>query len=166
MFLFRLVNVSITVDRHPCYRIEKTPSSQSISLSCASTLYGQQVTLEKALTSSDPHENVLNICEVQIWVCRRGFYGDNCLIPCGKCEDSFCDRYNGNCRFSRCQPGYHGNICIDKCEAKRYGENCSLPCGHCANNATCHHVTGTCPGHCTPGLTCITGNNVEYFQLS
>ncbi|XP_046554321.1 scavenger receptor class F member 1-like isoform X2 [Haliotis rubra] len=31
----------------------------------------------------------------------------------------------------------------------KYGINCD--CGHCADNITCHHVTGTCPGGCQAG---------------
>jgi hypothetical protein len=41
---------------------------------------------------------------------------------------------------------------IVACDEEFYGHNCSGVCGHCANNATCDHVTGSCPSAvCEPG---------------
>ncbi|XP_056003146.1 multiple epidermal growth factor-like domains protein 10 isoform X2 [Ostrea edulis] len=90
----------------------------------------------------------LEICEVEVYGCPEKHYGEECGI-CNDCE-KHCDVINGQCRCFKAE--HHPPTCNRECKHGFYGTNCSLVCGHCAGNATCDHVTGSCPsGHCAPG---------------
>ncbi|XP_025108242.1 uncharacterized protein LOC112572666 isoform X2 [Pomacea canaliculata] len=93
-------------------------------------------------------EVMINFCEVQVWVCDDGWYGDNCTQVCGHCAGgSVCDKINGSC--TSCDTGFQLPKCTE-CAEGRYGDNCTQTCGNCSNDSTCDKVNGSC-GSCKPG---------------
>ncbi|XP_048243321.1 uncharacterized protein LOC124147527 isoform X2 [Haliotis rufescens] len=101
------------------------------------------------------HSTKLNLCEVEIYVCSNGRYGQNCSNACTdrKCAgDSPCDHVRGTC-VSGCEPGWMGQDCIGACSEGSYGQNCSNACTKrkCAGDSPCDHVRGTCVSGCEPG---------------
>ncbi|XP_025107091.1 fucolectin-7-like [Pomacea canaliculata] len=162
-FLRRLVGVSVRVDGVLCTKIRELPTRRRTSLSCATTLYGQRVKLEKELISSNSDENVLNICEVQIMVCPRGYFGDRCDRPCGKCRkrNSYCDRYTAKCQHALLPASLHWRHLPRMC-CYKYGENCKMSCGRCKDKVACRHDNGHCSSGCAAGWAapmCDTGNH-------
>ncbi|XP_025108285.1 multiple epidermal growth factor-like domains protein 10 [Pomacea canaliculata] len=102
---------------------------------------GRVVNITKGCDSSD---FVINLCQVQVWVCEDGWYGDNCTQVCGHCAGgSVCDKINGNC--TSCQTGFQLPNCTE-CKDGWYGESCGEVCGHCLRgNTTCDNKIGYCP---------------------
>ncbi|XP_062602036.1 multiple epidermal growth factor-like domains protein 10 [Saccostrea cucullata] len=85
--------------------------------------------------------------------CENGTFGSNCQSKCsGHCAGEIpCNKVDGFCTQG-CAVGWINPYCNDTCQTNFYGKNCSCSCGHCANNATCDHVTGSCPsGLCKRG---------------
>ncbi|XP_025108302.1 multiple epidermal growth factor-like domains protein 6 [Pomacea canaliculata] len=84
----------------------------------------------------------INICEVQVWVCDDGWYGDTCTQACGQCAGgSACDKTNGSC--VSCQMGFQPPLCAE-CVDGRYGGSCTQTCGNCPGGSVCDKVTGIC----------------------
>ena len=42
-------------------------------------------------------------------VCPDGYHGTRCDLPCGKCQESTCNKQNGSC--SACQPDFALPLC-------------------------------------------------------
>lgn len=64
------------------------------------------------LAFSGPEYNTLSLfLSVFCTECTDGFYGENCIQPCGKCEGggAMCDKKTGQC--VRCIPGFSGQKC-------------------------------------------------------
>ncbi|XP_025108270.1 multiple epidermal growth factor-like domains protein 6 [Pomacea canaliculata] len=93
-------------------------------------------------------EETMNFCEVQVWVCDDGWYGD-CTQACGRCAGgAVCDKVDGSC--TSCQTGFQLPTC-KVCTDGWYGDNCTQTCGNCANNSVCDKTTGRCTS-CTTGF--------------
>ncbi|XP_066289219.1 uncharacterized protein [Branchiostoma lanceolatum] len=71
--------------------------------------------------------------------CSQGTHGYGCRETCG-CENGACLPSDGACN---CTEGWFGQYCSRPCLPGRYGLSCHQICT-CKNNATCHHVDGTC----------------------
>ena len=64
----------------------------------------------------------LNFCEVEVLSCRPGFWGKDlesgdCSQSCGRCVEETCRVSDGHC-YSRCQEGYWGDICNNRCNCQ------------------------------------------------
>lgn len=82
--------------------------------------------------------------------CPEGFWGSDCLQPCGHCDISpSCDKDTGECLYG-CQNGWQlplCNLCVDGV----YGPTCQQLCGHCLHEAPCDKTEGLCLSGCDPG---------------
>ncbi|XP_048244185.1 uncharacterized protein LOC124125214 [Haliotis rufescens] len=101
------------------------------------------------------HSALLNLCEVEIYVCSNGIYGQKCSNYCTdrKCEGgSPCDHVRGTC-VSGCEPGWIDEDCRGACSSGSYGQNCSNSCADrkCTGDSPCDHISGTCVSGCEPG---------------
>ncbi|XP_048237040.1 multiple epidermal growth factor-like domains protein 10 isoform X2 [Haliotis rufescens] len=97
------------------------------------------------------HSTVLNLCEVEIYVCSPGVFGDSCTQFC-HCLQATCDPVSGVCP-GYCRPGWQGERCDTACSSGSYGQSCSNSCTDrkCAGDSPCDHVRGTCVSGCEPG---------------
>ncbi|XP_071088038.1 protein draper-like [Haliotis cracherodii] len=101
------------------------------------------------------HSIRLNLCEVEIYACSSGSYGQKCSNACTdrKCAgDSPCDHVRGTC-VAGCEPGWMGEDCREACSTGSYGQSCGNYCTDrkCAGDSPCDHVRGTCVSGCAPG---------------
>ncbi|XP_048243464.1 receptor-type tyrosine-protein phosphatase kappa-like [Haliotis rufescens] len=115
------------------------------------------------------HSTLLNLCEVEIYVCSIGSYGQNCSSCTDrKCAgDSPCDQARGTC-VSGCEPGWMSEDCTEACSSGSYGQNCSNYCTDrkCAGDSPCDHIRGTCVSGCEPGWIgedCSEACDVEHY---
>ncbi|XP_048237071.1 protein draper-like isoform X2 [Haliotis rufescens] len=97
------------------------------------------------------HSTMLNLCEVEIYVCSPGAFGDSCNMFC-HCPQATCDPVSGVCP-GYCRPGLQGERCDTACSSGSYGQKCSNACTDrkCAGDSPCDHVRGTCVAGCEPG---------------
>ncbi|XP_052271480.1 multiple epidermal growth factor-like domains protein 10 [Dreissena polymorpha] len=100
----------------------------------------------------------LELCEVEVYECGDGRYGQGCNKTCGQCSDPLysCNKKTGACRT--CRAGWQGEKCDAVCNAGSWGEGCQETCGHCIG--TCNPQNGTCNQGCEPGYigaTCMDG---------
>ncbi|KAK7481911.1 hypothetical protein BaRGS_00026819, partial [Batillaria attramentaria] len=133
-------NTSVTVDDQTCFNITDVRYlPEKIVKSCHTKLTGWKVRLSRFLPVSSTFGNTLNLCELQVWVCKPGHYGDRCFYTCSsKCQggQTKCDS-NGDC--------------TDECDATHYGSDCREKCGHCYGGERCNPYTGVCPRGCAAG---------------
>lgn len=135
-----------------CY---KDPKSQNLSSiienECRATT--QYIWFYQPYKSPDDCAPMLEICEVQVYGCRVGFYGEGCLKTCGVCKSRTCDIVTGQCdRFGCIHAGFQAPMCIE-CNTGFYGFNCTAQCSKYCKNNTCDRTTGTCLGGCVKGFT-------------
>ncbi|XP_046552770.1 receptor-type tyrosine-protein phosphatase mu-like isoform X6 [Haliotis rubra] len=108
---------------------------------------------QQALTGNNLQiqtRSFLTLCEVQIFVCSDGWFGEDCDKQCHCSQNTeVCDKITGQC-LSGCAPGYMGTDCQTACPDGYYG-NCTSKCGNCLNAADCNKATGICPGGCAAG---------------
>nr|XP_034318098.1 uncharacterized protein LOC105317649 [Crassostrea gigas] len=95
---------------------------------------------------------ILEICEIQVFGCETGYYGDHCRHKCDHCMNKAnCGIKDGSCDESGCATsGYQPPLCI-ACLKDKYGNDCEYTCGHCYNNASCDRNDGTCSNGCEKG---------------
>lgn len=130
-------------------------------LTCRQTAHRLKVYSD---TSGQPpgQDAHLNLCEVEVYECSNGTFGQNCSEQC-HCAGGRCDFNTGLCLDTgQCRDGWSSDSCTQKCSGGYFGRNCSVPCGHCDGNRPCHHVTGACSDGCAAGFTdpqngCFTG---------
>ncbi|XP_025105884.1 protein draper-like [Pomacea canaliculata] len=83
-------------------------------------------------------------CQSRETVCPHGYYGVNCLKPCGRCiGNTVCNWVTGNCTSG--------------CEEGSYGWRCEESCGECRGGPACEQATGLCDQGCELtyyGTTC------------
>ncbi|XP_060083383.1 receptor-type tyrosine-protein phosphatase kappa-like [Ylistrum balloti] len=93
----------------------------------------------------------LEICEVEVFACTEGTFGDNCDKFC-HCKNGTCDPNTGICPGGECQEGWMGEQCDIGCPDGKYGIGCNQTCGKCRNGDVCETMFGTCPNGCEPGF--------------
>ncbi|XP_048243323.1 uncharacterized protein LOC124147532 isoform X2 [Haliotis rufescens] len=93
----------------------------------------------------------LNLCEVEIYVCSPGVFGDSCNQFC-HCFQATCDPVSGVCPGD-CRPGWQGERCDTVCPNGSYGPKCNNMCTdrNCAGDSPCDHISGTCVSGCEAG---------------
>ncbi|XP_041372618.1 multiple epidermal growth factor-like domains protein 10 [Gigantopelta aegis] len=95
--------------------------------------------------------SIMDFCEVEIYVCDPGTFGDDCNQFC-HCLDGPCNYTTGECTGG-CKQNWTGNTC-SVCDATHYGQFCGGDCStrHCKNaSSTCDKTTGRCDNGCTAG---------------
>ncbi|CAC5415244.1 unnamed protein product [Mytilus coruscus] len=55
----------------------------------------------------------IDICEIEIGECRRGYFGFDCSTFCNGCLNTTCDKVDGNCTLG-CIDGFIGHGCDSK----------------------------------------------------
>ncbi|XP_048243463.1 multiple epidermal growth factor-like domains protein 10 isoform X2 [Haliotis rufescens] len=96
----------------------------------------------------------LNLCEVEIYVCSPGVFGENCSNFC-HCSNEPCHPVSGVCPAD-CRPGWQGDRCDTVCAENHYGVSCKDVCSNrrCLDpSSSCDRYTGTCDSGCTSGWT-------------
>ncbi|XP_064605939.1 multiple epidermal growth factor-like domains protein 6 [Liolophura sinensis] len=132
-----------------CYN---DPTSQPIRdvihVRCDAPVLGTSVTI----TLSGGDDVNLTLCEVEVYVCAAGWYGDHCENQCTGPQCQQCDPT--------------GTYCQD-CAVGRFGKDCLGLC-HCYDGVACQRE-GSCPGKgkklCARGWTgssCSTGKSLTH----
>ncbi|XP_070184128.1 uncharacterized protein [Littorina saxatilis] len=88
----RLYPFTITVDGQTCVSVTSAAGNRKNSVTCSSVMYGRVVRLNVATPG-----RMLNLCELQILVCKEGFYGLDCSTSCDTNCDGRCNRITGHC---------------------------------------------------------------------
>ncbi|XP_041357631.1 receptor-type tyrosine-protein phosphatase epsilon-like [Gigantopelta aegis] len=149
-----------------CYHHQDDSIQSIVNVNCNITnatkilhVYNERGTLETSGQSYERHA-YMELCEVEVYVCSNGTYGD-CRQFC-YCKDGPCDFITGQCPGSGiCEIGFTGQHCQTDCSSiGNYGVNCSESCSarHCFNRQMCHRVTGRCLDGCQDGWiapTCV-----------
>ncbi|XP_041374088.1 multiple epidermal growth factor-like domains protein 10 [Gigantopelta aegis] len=93
-------------------------------------------------------DRVMDFCEVEVFVCAAGSFGDDCSQFC-HCRDRPCNHVTGECTGG-CKPNWTGQT---SCDSSHYGELCNNNCSsrHCNVSSSCHNITGRCDSGCTAG---------------
>ncbi|XP_041374075.1 multiple epidermal growth factor-like domains protein 10 [Gigantopelta aegis] len=94
-------------------------------------------------------DKLMSFCEVEVYVCDAGTFGDNCTRFC-HCLNGPCDYVTGECSGG-CKPNWSGHTC-NVCDSNHYGELCREDCStrHCVGSSTCDSI-GRCDNGCTEG---------------
>ncbi|XP_025108223.1 receptor-type tyrosine-protein phosphatase kappa-like isoform X3 [Pomacea canaliculata] len=138
-FINRMICVNVSLDGKVLKRFSDTNEWSNSQYDISVGRRGRVVNITKDCSSDG---FMINICEVQVWVCDNGWYGDNCTQVCGHCGgDSFCDKKTGSC--TSCQTGFQLPLCR-VCADGWYGDSCTQTCGHCADSSVCDKVNGSC----------------------
>ncbi|XP_041374114.1 receptor-type tyrosine-protein phosphatase mu-like [Gigantopelta aegis] len=102
---------------------------------------------------SSNEDTAMNFCEVQIFVCDAGTFGDDCRQFC-HCLNGPCNYVTGECTGG-CKPNWTGTTCSE-CDSKHYGPLCGKPCygRHCDESrgkSSCDRKSGLCVDGCSAG---------------
>ncbi|XP_067663190.1 multiple epidermal growth factor-like domains protein 10 [Haliotis asinina] len=100
------------------------------------------------------NSSYLNLCEVEIYVCSLGLFGESCDEFC-HCGKDTCDHVSGLCPGD-CRQGWKGDRCDTECDADYYGVNCVNTCTDrkCSDvSSSCDRYTGSCDRGCLRGWT-------------
>ncbi|KAK7481918.1 hypothetical protein BaRGS_00026826, partial [Batillaria attramentaria] len=136
----RMENTRVTVDGQTCFNITDVRYlPEKINRSCHTKLTGRKVRLSGFLPVNSTFGNTLNLCELQVWVCKPGHYGDRCLYTC-----------SSQCQGGQTKCDSNGD-CTKGCDDTHYGPDCQEECGHCYGGKRCNASTGVCPTGCAPG---------------
>ncbi|XP_071088252.1 receptor-type tyrosine-protein phosphatase epsilon-like isoform X2 [Haliotis cracherodii] len=154
-YIWRLRNAVISLSNVstptvPCYAFpndtaQTSKSVYDVIMTCDVTGRYFTITLNTEL---------LNLCEVEVFVCSHGTFGELCNHFC-HCSDGPCDRFSGICAGD-CRPGWQGQNCSTACDKDQYGVNCNETCGNrkcAAAPSSCDRHTGSCNTGCLPGWT-------------
>ncbi|XP_025108257.1 multiple epidermal growth factor-like domains protein 11 [Pomacea canaliculata] len=156
--LKRMQCVRVSLDGREIYTF---PSSGIANVTTGIYLHppehGRVVNITRNCISAGDSVPLLNICEVQIWGCTNGSWGDDCQYQCspwcqGSGEDNYCDSDTGTC-LKGCMLGY-------------WGDNCTFTCGEGCNGSACNMSDGTC--ECRPGWESPLCQNCSdgYYNVS
>ncbi|XP_041347574.1 multiple epidermal growth factor-like domains protein 11 [Gigantopelta aegis] len=144
---WRLTGFHIEVDGHGCYRWSNASSPPTIfEVNCNQE--GQHIVF-KVPPSRDngTRQNLLTLCEIQVFVCTDFWYGEDCDKTCNcRNETEVCDKKTGRC--TACPDGWTGDSC-DACSDGYWGIPCKV-CGNCQTGYICNTTTGHC-------RQCLTG---------
>nr|XP_022312314.1 receptor-type tyrosine-protein phosphatase mu-like [Crassostrea virginica] len=129
------------------------PCKQTASYVIVETTYNAA---ENKQTDTGP---MLEICEIEVYGCDIGKYGENCE-ECPECP--FCDVEKGTCRCNNCinKNCNNNGHCIQGCMDQFWGSSCENICASGCLDRLCIQSTGYCSKGCNGtrwGYTC------EYF---
>ncbi|KAK6179332.1 hypothetical protein SNE40_011719 [Patella caerulea] len=102
-------------------------------------------------------ESGLELCEVQVFACSNGTFGDQCEYTCHCNGSKRCDDQTGLCPPNvegKCAFGWIGDKCDRNClYDNTYGTNCDKACSdrHCLNQSSCNPSNGSCDNGCEDG---------------
>ncbi|XP_041379689.1 multiple epidermal growth factor-like domains protein 10, partial [Gigantopelta aegis] len=148
-------------------------SSDVTAVTCNST--ARYITLYQNTQNNQytpPGQGAMDFCEVEVYVCDAGTFGDDCSQFC-HCLNEPCKYATGKCTGG-CKQNWNGQNCSDyefpfirvllvnqvfvipQCDSDHYGLLCGKPCSsrHCnisGGQSTCDKQTGRCDNGCTPG---------------
>nr|AJA37865.1 fucolectin-related molecule [Littorina littorea] len=136
-----------------CYQQQGSTSQLQFRVDCALT--GRQVRVANSRNDPVPsgfsQNAFLDLCEVEVYECANGTFGENCSRQC-HCMSGHCNVTSGRCLDTgQCRDGWTSASCDQVCISGTYGPECNLTCGHCHSNQKCHPVTGACPSQCAAG---------------
>ncbi|XP_070192911.1 uncharacterized protein [Littorina saxatilis] len=156
----RMAGGSVYVDDQLCYSFPNSTNitaldalPEQIIITCTPPLTGQVVRFQKHRQDEDWNYYFINICEVQVWACKPGLYGEQCNQTCsGHCKDNdTCDNYYGTCPRG-CEPGWTTPFCYQNCPEGVHGQNCSSVCPPCSDDEYCDQRNGVCLPKCPQGI--------------
>ncbi|XP_041374107.1 multiple epidermal growth factor-like domains protein 10 [Gigantopelta aegis] len=95
-------------------------------------------------------DTAMDFCEVQVFVCASGTFGDDCSQLC-YCRDGPCNYVTGECSGG-CKHNWTGRTCSE-CDSDHYGPFCEHSCSsrHCdepRSKSSCDQRTGRCDNGC------------------
>ncbi|XP_056003118.1 cell death abnormality protein 1-like isoform X1 [Ostrea edulis] len=148
---------TLTSQRKRCYKDNTTALATPpsvIDISCketaryviVETTYNAQEAIY--LNLSGP---VLEICEIEVYGCSVGRYGESCS-RCHGC--STCDIISGACQ---CGVSFFGPNCSNACSVYCKGNLCNNVTGSCTNGCEIGYYKDKCKWTCNPG--CKNGCN-------
>ncbi|ESO97539.1 hypothetical protein LOTGIDRAFT_152632 [Lottia gigantea] len=109
---------------------------------------------------------VLELCEVEVYVCANGTFGKDCSGLCYCKNQERCNVDTGLCS-NGCLPNWTGNSCSTLCVDGPYGVGCSKHCSkrNCKySNSSCNPADGLCQGGCASGWSGIDCSQVLTFK--
>ncbi|KAK6179369.1 hypothetical protein SNE40_011750 [Patella caerulea] len=138
-----------------CYHHINEPLAVVNNIRCNST--GRYINITSAINPDYPGdrnpEAILNLSEVEIYVCAVGTYGPNCANVCHCSQYTRCHEVTGYCKDG-CLPGWYSNSCNQSCsDTNSYGGGCKFHCDNrkCNGTSECDPVTGACLYGCQDG---------------
>ncbi|XP_048251147.1 multiple epidermal growth factor-like domains protein 10 [Haliotis rufescens] len=141
----RNVGLQVKVGDQLCYTLSEDNRQQTVlNITCGEALNGSSVTI----SVDGPY---LTLCEVQIFQCSDGWFGDDCDKQC-QCQNTaeVCDKETGNCR-NGCAAGKHGPGCQQECNNGLFGSDCNKQCQCLTASEACNKETGHCSSGCSAG---------------
>ncbi|XP_041374568.1 multiple epidermal growth factor-like domains protein 10 isoform X3 [Gigantopelta aegis] len=120
---------------------------------------------------SSNRDTAMTFCEVQVFVCVAGTFGDDCSQFC-HCRDGPCNYVTGECSGG-CKPNWTGQTCSE-CDSEHYGPLCEKPCSdrHCDESrgkSSCNKTSGRCDNGCTAGWNepdCTKGCDSKHYGVN
>ncbi|KAL8617487.1 hypothetical protein ACOMHN_062698 [Nucella lapillus] len=143
---------NITVDNKTCAEVTTFPSdTRELTVTCSAIMKGRKVRITRqGNTGESNRDRVMNMCEMEIYVCTDGWYGQQCSTRCSQgCQNTVCDRQSAQC--SPCNAGYTEARCAECVD--RYYKTSRSTCISCSSNCLnqlCDKTSGRCNG-------CVTG---------
>ncbi|XP_046585361.1 uncharacterized protein LOC124292329 isoform X4 [Haliotis rubra] len=143
--------LQVLVNGDPCVPVSGTPDwlhgpvTNPVDVTCTHVMKGNNVTITRSGT-------FLALCEVQVFICGDGWFGENCERQCQCLNTSeVCDKETGYCR-SGCAAGKQGQGCQNPvCNDRFFGSNCSQQCQCLDLSEVCDKETGYCRSGCAAG---------------
>ncbi|XP_041374128.1 multiple epidermal growth factor-like domains protein 10 [Gigantopelta aegis] len=172
--VYSSVDVNQTNTGHLCG--STTLDSPDVTwMTCNDT--ARYITLYQATTNISPGDitgtgdRAMDFCEVQVFVCDAGTFGDDCSQFC-HCLNGTCNYVTGDCTGG-CKPNWTGTSCSE-CDSDHYGPLCDKSCSgrHCDESlgkSSCDKLTGRCDNGCTTGWMeqdCTKGCDSEHFGVN
>ncbi|XP_056003642.1 cell death abnormality protein 1-like [Ostrea edulis] len=166
--------VTTTSERTRCYtdRSMGLPDNV-IGIPCNQTARYVIIETTYDTPEDDPEKGaILEICEIQVYGCEIGKYGDGCrncigcqtcdvfsglctTMPCSAdCVGDVCESTTGNCT-NGCTYGYWGNRCTSTCPQNCQGGSCDRTSGYCngcSDNYWGQNCSTICPQNCNGGV--------------
>ncbi|XP_048773007.2 receptor-type tyrosine-protein phosphatase T-like isoform X2 [Ostrea edulis] len=161
---------------HPYVFYDRGPNlpNSNVLINLQEPVIGDYVTVynnrtRRPLPAAYSNSAILELCEVEVLGCPRGWYGSSCQLSCPvNCNEGTCDPETGRC-YRGCKSGYTGDLCNENCPMGYHGADCRTRCGACGLGMPCDPRNGQCPNGCRSGYrtpycnqTCPWG----YFGVS
>ncbi|XP_071097868.1 uncharacterized protein [Haliotis cracherodii] len=120
-----------------------TLKENPLDVTCSPPIRGRNVTIAM-------YAPFLSLCEVQVFVCGDGWFGNDCEHQC-QCRDSseVCDKQSGYCS-SGCAVGRYGDGCL-VCSDGWFGNDCEHQCQCRDSSEVCDKQSGYCSSGCAVG---------------